>query len=120
MTKQHTRLLLVAIVLVVAIIATVIYQKRSPGPIESGTSYVALPHAISLKVYETEQGWGYEIYADTTLLLFQELIPGVAGEKRFLTQTDAMKCGELVIKKIKSNSLPFISIDELDSLGIFY
>ena len=79
-----------------------------------------MPASISLKVYPVEGGWGYKIYIDSSLYIFQETIPGSPGDTKFKSQTDAMACGELVIEKLKSKKMPFISKAELDSLQIAY
>jgi hypothetical protein len=40
------------------------------------------------------------------------------GNQKFTKKNDAKKCGELVIKKMRQQKIPSISLDELDSLDI--
>ena len=120
MTKNKINLLIIGVLLIASIIATILHDKKSPGSNESGTSSMAVPSSVSLKVYPLDEGWGYKIYLDSTLYIFQETIPGFSGNHKFKSQSDAMQCGELVIKKIKLNKVPFISVEELDSLKIDY
>ena len=121
MTKNKINLSIIGVLLIASIIATILHDKKSPGSNESGTSSIAVvPSSVSLKVYPINEGWGYKIYLDSTLYIFQETIPGFSGNHKFKSQSDAMLCGELVIKKIKQDKVPFISVEELDSLKINY
>lgn len=120
MTKNKISLLITGILLIISIIVTILHNKKSPGSQNPGTFAMDIPESISLKVYPIDKGWGYKIYIDSTLYIFQETIPGFSGNAKIKSQTDAMACGELVIKKLKSKKLPFISKTELDSLKISY
>lgn len=120
MTKNKISLLIIGILLIVSIIATISHSKKSPGSQKTGTSAMEMPASISLKVYPIDNGWGYKIYVDSTLYIFQETIPGFSGETKFKSQTDAMACGELVINKLKNKKVPFVSKTDLDSLKITY
>lgn len=50
--------------------------------------------------------YGYSIYADGQLYIWQTNIPGLPGAKGFATQALATKCAELVIQKIKEGEMP--------------
>jgi len=56
--------------------------------------------------------------ADDKIYIKQEFIPGVPGKLGFKSAEDALKVGNLVVKKISSNQSHTISAGELDSLGI--
>ncbi len=73
---------------------------------------------LKVKTYKTDIGWGYDITANDTSLIHQNIIPGVAGRKGFATKEDAEKIGNLVIEKIKNKKLPSITLQELDSFKI--
>ncbi|HEX3024286.1 MAG TPA: DUF4907 domain-containing protein [Chitinophagaceae bacterium] len=73
---------------------------------------------LKVKTYKTDIGWGYDITANDTSLIHQNIIPGIAGRKGFATKEDAEKIGNLVIKKIKNKKLPAITLRELDSFKI--
>lgn len=118
MTKKNLRILIIGVLLIASVIAIITKNSTSPGSNESGTSSITSTHALSLKVFEIDEGWGYDIFIDSNLFISQENIPGTAGHLKFISEEEAMLCGELVIKKLKQNELPTISKDELDSLGI--
>lgn len=50
--------------------------------------------------------YGYGIYADGQLYIWQTNIPGMPGAKGFATQALATKCAELIIQKIKEGEMP--------------
>ena len=69
------------------------------------------------KTFKVKEGYGYEIYADTTLLIKQKFIPGQSGTNVFKTEAMALEVANLVIHKL-SNQIhpPIITQQELDSL----
>lgn len=73
---------------------------------------------LEVKTYKTDIGWGYDITANDTSMIHQDIIPGIAGRKGFATKEDAEKIGNLVIEKIKNKKLPSITLRELDSFKI--
>lgn len=120
MTKKKLGILFVGLLLITTIIVTLLYNPKSPGSEESGTSSMVLPVKAKVNVYTIDEGWAYEILFDSKVFIFQESIPGIASNKKFQSKTDAQKCGELVLKKIKQKKIPSITKAELDSLGIVY
>lgn len=65
-------------------------------------------------------GFGYDIYRNNALYIHQPNIPALSGNKGFSTAGNAQKTANLVIHKIKNSILPpSVSIEELDSLGVF-
>jgi|SRR5665213_2571616 len=67
---------------------------------------------------QTSDGWGYDIMAGNKIYIHQQCIPAVPGNKPFATKEDAIKTAEVVIKKIVSHKLPYVTKKELDSLNI--
>jgi hypothetical protein len=66
-------------------------------------------------------GFGYDIHVDGNPYVHQPHVPAVSGLKGFLTEEDARKAAEYVSRKFEmTNSLPRVSKEELDSLGIKY
>ncbi|MFA9391558.1 MAG: DUF4907 domain-containing protein [Prolixibacteraceae bacterium] len=113
------RIIVIGLILIATIITIVLYTK-SPGSKEAGTSAIQAGHLASLNVYEIEGGWAYEVKIDTSVMLFQEQIPGMPNNVKFSTKADALKCGKLVMQKLKKQQRPSISKTELDSLKISY
>jgi hypothetical protein len=50
--------------------------------------------------------YGYSIYADGQLYIWQTNIPGMPGAKGFATEALATKCAGLVIQKMKEGEIP--------------
>jgi len=63
--------------------------------------------------------WGYDIYVDSKLYVHQPHIPAVSGREGFITEEEAKKVGNFVVKKMKRNIVPpTVSVEELDSMKI--
>lgn len=73
---------------------------------------------IHAEAVQTVYGWGYNILADKKIHIKQEFIPGIPGKQGFKSADDALKVGNLVLKKISSDLSPTVTIKDLDSLGI--
>ena len=81
---------------------------------------------LEVKTYEVKDstsgksfGWGYDLYVDGHLAIHQPILPGVAGNSSFSSEAQAKMIGTFALNKMKNTgSLPTISIQELDSLGI--
>ena len=73
---------------------------------------------VDLKTFQTTGGWGYEVRVDSKPFIHQEYIPAVEGQKRFATEADALKTGNLVVQKLTKGQLPTLSKDEIAVLGV--
>jgi hypothetical protein len=63
--------------------------------------------------------WGFTIYVNGRIYIHQQTISASKTISGFLTENDADKTSELVVKKIKNHISPeTVSDKELDSLGI--
>ena len=67
---------------------------------------------------QTPAGWGYNIMVGDKIFIHQQCIPAIPGNKPFASKEDALKTAEVVIKKIVSHKLPYVTRKELDSLNI--
>lgn len=106
--------------LLVTGIVTAIHKPKSPDRKRSGTFSVDLPASVAVNTFEVTGGWGYQILVNNDVFIYQDFIPGLSGQVAFKTQTDALKCGELVIQKLKQRKMPSVSQSEIDSLCIQY
>jgi hypothetical protein len=120
MTKPKKGILVIGILLITAILIIITYNPKSPGKKHSGTfSNQHIPE-ITMKTFQVNEHWGYQIYIDTTLYIYQEFIPGLPGEQYFTTETEALGCAKLVREKLLKSKIPSISTEELDRLGVKY
>jgi len=83
-------------------------------------SSVKKTHSSTLQkeVIEVPNGYGYQIFSGNKLLVQQEYIPAVKGNKPFQSRKDAKRVADLVIEKILSRQSPQITLEELNSLEI--
>lgn len=119
--RKTTTWAAVFITLAIGVFLLFIKTSKSPDTQNVGTfSFPTIDNTkrVSSKVIKTEQGWGYEIYSGKNLIILQETIPGVPGNKSFQSKKNAKACGKLVVDKLRKNTNPSVSGYELDSLGI--
>jgi len=77
--------------------------------------------SVEIQTFQTEKGWGYDVFVDGKKYIHQEIIPAVPGTKGFDTEENAQKVADLVSHKISNNIMPpSVTPEELDSLGIEY
>jgi hypothetical protein len=72
------------------------------------------------RVIRVAGGWGYELYDGNRILIHQEIIPALPGNRSFSSREDARKTGQLVLRKIKNGQLPVITVEELEELNVSY
>ena len=74
---------------------------------------------IKAKAVYLGNGWGAEILVNGKLYITMNRIPAIEGNKQFISEEQALKTANFAIYKMeKRKSLPDITINELDSLGI--
>jgi Domain of unknown function (DUF4907) len=75
---------------------------------------------ITIEILKSSDGtFGYNILIDKKLYIYQITIPAVDGNRGFVTEMDAQKTAELMVTKIRNNTLPpSVSIEELSNLDI--
>ena len=64
------------------------------------------------------RGWGYEIKVDGKTFIHQETIPAIPGNRPFVTKEDALKTGNVVMKKLLKGMLPSLTPEEVEKLGV--
>ena len=75
--------------------------------------------SVEIQTFQTEKGWGYDVFVDGKKYIHQEIIPAVPGTVGFDTEENAQKVAGLVSHKIRNNIMPpSVTPEELDSLGI--
>ena len=121
--RQHP----LALLLTIFILGTVTHvhgqTKQQKDLPQHATSPPAANRSIPQLSYEiipaSQNTYGYNILSGNKKLVHQPNIPGLPGNKGFLTKSDAEKCAKLVINKINNNIMPpTVTRQELDSLHI--
>ena len=75
--------------------------------------------SIELRPFETDNGWGYDIFLNGKKYIHQTTIPSMPGTAGFASKADATIVGDLVVGKIERNEMPpSVTPEELDSLGV--
>jgi hypothetical protein len=86
-------------------------------PPKTSPSKKIIPSAITIKTFEGENGWGYDIYRNGNKYIHQPTKPAVGGNVGFKTELQAQKVAELVVEKIEKGRLPpSLKAVEVDSL----
>lgn len=73
-------------------------------------------HHYKVVLINSKQGWGYDIICDYKITIHQPYMPVVSGQIAFGDKYQAKKTGHLVVKKLRNNQSPRITIDELNSI----
>ncbi|WP_295118376.1 DUF4907 domain-containing protein [uncultured Chitinophaga sp.] len=68
--------------------------------------------------FETAGGWGYKINAGGKTYISQDRIPVLEGKQPFSSKEDAIRVGDLIVKKLMQHQSPAISKAELAALQI--
>lgn len=110
MSGRNKSILLILILLVSALFFIFRGNKKNTARVP----------ALAYQTFSTENGWGYRIFTDDTLLIIQQdLIPGMPGKNGFDSEAKAATTAGFVISKIRDGLFPpTVSPRELDSLGV--
>lgn len=73
---------------------------------------------VEVKPFKTGNGWGYDIVVDKEIFIHQLTIPAIAGNRSFSSQQDAVKTGNLVVKKLLAGKFPSLTSEEIMLLGV--
>lgn len=74
---------------------------------------------VEVMPFKTGNGWGYNVVVDKKIFIHQETIPAFAENQSFISKDDAIKTGNLVVKKmVAGNLFPALSLEEVMGLGI--
>jgi hypothetical protein len=72
-------------------------------------------------INSVDSTFGYAVYCNDKLKVYQPNIPGLPGNKGFSTRKDAEKIAQLVIGKIKKGEIPpGVTPDEMKKLKVIY
>lgn len=108
--KTNKRKAFIVLILLAAAITGGIYtwqQNKQPERLK-----------VEVKPFTSGNGWGYNITVDHKIYIHQETIPAMAGNYTFTSKEDAVKTGNLVVKKLVAGKFPSLSSEEIMGLGI--
>lgn len=91
-----------------------------PGSSDDGFTGTEYSDVIKVRTFQnSDSSWGYMIFLNSKLTIYQRTIPGKEKSAGFRTESDARKVAGLASKKLLNSPKPVaISHKELDSLGI--
>lgn len=111
--KKHNIAFLI-IGIAVLLIGTVMDSNNSQlKPVETG-------YGLKLAENPTDKSWYYEIYANGSLQIRQEYVPGISQKVRFASKTDAKRIGTIVLNRLKRGRFPAITKQDLEENEISY
>jgi hypothetical protein len=111
MKKKFLLLIVCTALTTLAFTLSAVSMQHLPPAHPTDTTYCIIPSEAST--------YGYEILVNNKLLIRQQSIPGLPGNKGFATKADAAKTARLVIKKLQQGVMPpTITTRELDSMKI--
>lgn len=75
----------------------------------------------TFKNAEGLEGFGFDIYKEGKMMIHQNSIPAIQGNRGFNTEEEAKAVGGLMLYRISNGIMPpSISIEDLDSMGVKY
>ncbi|PSL47584.1 uncharacterized protein DUF4907 [Chitinophaga niastensis] len=111
MTKRNIIILSGIVLIALAFFAVRIKNK---APEKSSTTMIA----IAVEPFEINGGWGYKVNMDGHTYIYQDVIPGVPGNRVFQSKENALRVGNAVMDKLTHHKIPAISQQELINMQI--
>jgi hypothetical protein len=71
---------------------------------------------ITAKVFQSLNGWGYDILVNNALFIHQESVPGRQGKTGFPEKKQAEQTAQLIINKMERGELPAVTTFELEQI----
>jgi hypothetical protein len=116
MTKGRQHIILLAGGWLLLVI--IAFGCTSQPAARENTTTTAVQDSIAVVPFETGGGWGYSVNVGARPYIYQDIIPALPGRNVFKSRADALRVGNRVAEKMRSNQLPTISKEELVEMGI--
>ncbi|WP_212006420.1 DUF4907 domain-containing protein [Chitinophaga sp. HK235] len=110
MTKRKLFILAGAAVLLLLLIVA---RHRKPASAQQDGMV-----QLTVVPFEINGGWGYKVMMDNKPYIYQDVIPGVAGNQAFHSKEDAQRVGNLVLEKMMQHKLPAVTLTELMKMQV--
>ena len=111
MTKRNIIIIAGIAVIVLAFVIGESYRQTTPRPGADMVPVVVVPFQIN-------NGWGYKVNVDGHTYIYQDIIPGVPGNRVFRTKENALRVGNVVMEKLTHHKIPSMTQQELISMKI--
>ena len=96
-------------------------QKEVPVENPTSANEESVPNQFSIKTFQGDKGWGYDIFIGEKKYIHQPHKPAVGGNEGFINEQQAQKVAELALDKIKNGIMPpSLSSEEVDSIMSIY
>lgn len=105
--------ILKTVLIAIALASLTVFLIQKTGGNRTGESTI-----FHSKVINVRNGYGYEIFTKNKLLIRQEYIPVIAGNRPFTNTRDAQMAAKLVISKLEFGGKPEITRKELEELNL--
>ncbi len=109
MTKRNIIAICGVTLIVLAVVTGFSYQRTDRGS-------DMLP--VEVETFEIHEGWGYKVKVDGKTYIYQDVIPGIAGNRPFRTKENAQRVGNAVVQKLTHHKNPSMTQAELIALQI--
>nr|WP_295872119.1 DUF4907 domain-containing protein [uncultured Chitinophaga sp.] len=73
---------------------------------------------LTVVPFETGGGWGYQVMVDHRSFIYQDVMPGIAGNRPFRTKEDAQRVGQAVVEKLMAHQRPTMTLTELIKMQV--
>jgi hypothetical protein len=105
----------------IIVMFAILFQLLNIRSIQKDKFNGTIRNTYSVETFRTgESGWGYSIKCGEKIVIKQDIIPAIQQSVPFHSENDAKKTANLVIHKLNLKKIPAISVNELDSLQVFY
>ena len=111
MTKRN--IIIVAGIVVIAL-AFFAWKSNHNTSQKSGSDMLA----VVVEPFEIHDGWGYRVNVEGHTYIYQDIIPGVPGNRVFRTRENALRVGNVVMDKLTHHKIPSMSQQELINMKI--
>lgn len=74
----------------------------------------------SVETFTSGNGWGYQIYMNGQLIIYQPNIPCVIGDEPFPDAESAIAVARIVVDNIKKTGDPSITIEDIHGIINIY
>lgn len=92
-------------------------HRQAAGNHSAGLVDTTHTREVDVEAVQLESGgWGYKIFVNHRLYIFQRQIPCVSGVRPFVSRSSALAVAAIVQSKLLKGEDPAVTIEELESV----